>query len=260
MDFSDSRFPEGYENLVRSRELRYRGGPYKDPLETGYLLDIMWQSQFSAVMQNQQPIIISEGEKYGFDPRALAGAMQWEYVENPKGWIWDSVQIGPLGRLKDNPGLGFGSMHSNVVENFFPDWDFATGAKARMYIDTAVPLMAAWMDQQATRFETGLNTYLAGLGRNERVNVRDNPAMLTWLYNTSEKSIDISVKTQRANLSEQIKYGKPLSLQLNIYENRLGKSGIGMGPWVDKNINQFSSYASTKSFAEKNQIPLVFTH
>jgi hypothetical protein len=142
-------FSKKYTDLVQSRDLRRRGDPYKNPLETGYLLDIRGPAQFDAVMQQHQALIDSAAEKYGIDPRSLAGAMEWEYKENPRGWISDSFQIGPLVKLLDDPGLGFGSMHNNVVRNFFPEWDFESSAKARMFIDTAVPLMAAQMDLQA---------------------------------------------------------------------------------------------------------------
>lgn len=259
---SDSKgtadFPENYADLVQSRGLRRRGDPYNNPLETGYLLDIRETVQFDAVMHQHQSLIVNEAEKYGLDPRALAGALEWEYHENPRGWISDSFQIGPLDKLMDDPGLGFGSMHNSVVQNFFPEWDFETSTKARMYIDTAVPLMAAQMDFQATRFESGINAFLESKGIDGQVSVRDNPVMLSWLYNTSTDSVDRSVSKQISLLENQITEEAPLSLHLNIYENKLGKSQVGMAPWIEENLGNYNSYNSSQIDKNERSIPLVF--
>lgn len=51
---------------------------------------------------------------------------------------------------------------------------------------------------------------------------------------------------------------EPWSLRLNIYANRLGKSQIGMAPWIETNLGNFDSYNSSQVNKDDTSIPLLF--
>jgi hypothetical protein len=189
------------------------------------------------VMENfldrARPFTQEVGQYYNVHPAAIALAVYNESQYNMTGWLSDYGQYGlyAAGDLagKDwllGKGLGFGSMHTDEVSSLYPAWTPRQTVIARMNYEYAAPLIAADMDLKASMYEqiTGIS-------------IRNDPAMLTWAFNTSARNVFDS-----ANAKADLFRGGATSVEFDIYQNtQLG--GMGMAWWSQENVSRFPSFA-----------------
>ena len=173
--------------------------------------------------------IVKQGEKHNIDARAIAGAIAWEYEENMTGRYGDHFQYFN-DRLLFGSGLGWGSMHTDVVRRLRPGASETELHCLRMEAASAIALVAEFMDQSARRYYE-----LSG-----GIWIRDVPSVLALFYHTSypfeDKPDSLLEKSAKKHKLEQCV--PDLAVTLTISEDDMAK-------WVHENLNRLSAFATT---------------
>jgi hypothetical protein len=173
------------------------------------------------LLQKFRQNIITHGKTHNIDGRAIAGAIAWEYEENRKGRLSDWLQYDDFsGAMAFGQGLGWGSIHTDVVKKLRPkaaNWELQC---LRLQAAPAIQLVAEIMDRQAKKyFEISGGIW-----------IRDNPAVLALFFNSSDAFLEASAKRRQLN---ECKPG--LVVKLTISQNDMAK-------WVNANLNRFAQF------------------
>jgi len=172
--------------------------------------------------------LIRQAKLHKVDGRAIAGAIAWEYEQNPRGRLSDWLQA-PAKSLwvsSSSDGVGWGSMHGAEAQSLRPDLDDTELMCARMEARPALALIAEFMSQMAQLLYDGTNG----------VWIRDQPAALAGYYQAGRPLVQKTIQKQKDNPAASG------PVQLNM-------ASIPMARWVQTNLPRFQGYRTTPAVA-----------
>ena len=168
--------------------------------------------------------LILQAKRNNLDGRAIAGAIAWEYEQNPRGRLSDYAQA-PAKSLfvsSSSDGLGWGSMHGKEAANLRPRLDDTQLMCARMEAKPAVAMIAEFMSKMADLYAT----------ESDGIHVRDNPVILAGFYQAGESNHFVSNSAKKRRTDPDRANGV---ITLNL-------SSIPMAKWVHTNLPRFKAY------------------
>ena len=169
--------------------------------------------------------LIKQAKKHNIDGRAVAGAIAWEYEENPRGRLSDYGQAPAksVGVSSNSDGLGWGSMHGKEAKSLRPHLDDTQLMCARMEAAPALELIARFMDKMAGIFES----------ESQGVYIRDQPAILAGFYQAGEPLTRRSAEKRKEDPGRE---SGVVTLDMR---------QIKMAVWVHNNLARFEPYKTT---------------